>query len=273
MPTQTRHGKFEADPAYDEEKAISAEVEEARAYLERSLACIDRMENPTFRLICMFSLLDCLAQEQAGYPAGARNAKQAFCRFVLDHQKQCDYLECVEPVTLYYHVEDLIDETVWHPAFPPEKEISLGSLSGLYGEGVGSAGAKRKSQEILEYLEKKMGKDFAARKAEEHKMIALLYRMRSKAVHEMSGLGESRNFNKTLRPEVPYYRDVGRSYVQNEDWVSDEVIELVIPNAFIRRILADCIQGYLDDCIVNHRFPFGNNHMLRKPRLTWYDKD
>ena len=97
--------------------------------------------------------------------------------------------------------------------------------------------------------------------------------MRSKAVHEMSGLGENwRSEGKHHLPKEPYYRDVGRDYVQGEEWVSDNVIELVIPNVFVRNILADCIDGYLEDCSNDKRFPFSNNHMTRKPNLTWYDR-
>ena len=32
------------------------------------------------------------------------------------------------------------------------------------------------------------------------------------------------------------------------------------------------IDGYLSDCARNRRFPFSNNHMTRKPNLSWYDK-
>ena len=75
-----------------------------------------------------------------------------------------------------------------------------------------------------------------------------------------------------LRPTVPYYRDVGRGYVMDGNWVSDNVIELVFPNVFIRNILVDCINGYLEECKTNRHFPFSNNGITRKPNLTWYDK-
>ena len=109
--------------------------------------------------------------------------------------------------------------------------------------------------------------------AKEHQLIFLLYRMRNKAVHEMSGLGEIWHLEKKdVMPTEPYYRDVGRGYVQSGEWVSDDVIELVIPNVFVRNILADCIDGYIADCRENGHFPFSNNHMTRKHKLSWYDK-
>ena len=217
----------------------------------------------------MFAWIDCLAQEEANYPA---DSKTAFCQFVLKHQKQCDYMECVEPVTLYYHVEDLIDEVVLIPGFPPEKAISLEDIFLLSATPIETIIQGNKAQKILEYIERKCGTAFAAKKAKEHQLISLLYRMRSKAVHEMSGLGQSINGGLRDDPQVPFYRDIGRSYVHDGDWVSDDIIELTIPNIFVRNILADCFDGYLADCASNNHFPFSNNRMNRKHNLSWYDK-
>lgn len=268
MPIQTVQGKFEIDPAYDENKDLADTIGKVRSVLEKELACVDRIEDTTLQLINMFVMIDSLAQEQSNYP---RDSKNAFCQFVLKHQEQCDYLECVEPVTLYYRVENLIDEVEVYPGWPPEKAVSLDGLGYLYAVKVKDVLPKGKSQEILEYVEKKKGVEFAEKMAKDHQLISLLYRMRSKAVHEMSGLGESMNYHREFKPTEPYYRDVGRSYVQGENWVSDDVVELVIPNIFIRNILVDCIDGYLEDCRENKRFPFSNNHMTRRHRLSWYD--
>lgn len=272
MPKQTIHSKFEIDPAYDEEKSLVKRIEDSRTFLEKELAIIDCIEDITFQLICIFAMIDCLAQEQAAYPQESWAARKAFCQFVLKHQKQCDYLEEVEPITLYYRVEDLIDEVELIRGFPPEKEVSIDDLGYLYGERVKDILPKGKSNEILSYIEIKKGSDFRAKMEREHQLISLLYRMRSKAVHEMSGLGEMWHFEtKDKKPTEPYYRDVGRGYVIGDEVVSDNAIELVIPNIFVRSILADCIDGYLSDCREAKRFPFSNNHMTRKPNLTWYD--
>lgn len=269
MPEPKIHCKFEIDPNYDEEKALSKSIAEVRVFLEKKLACIDSIDDITMQAICLFSTLDCLAQEQANYPS---DSKTAFCQFVLKHQRQCDYLESVEPVTLYYHVEDLIEKAELLPGFPPEKVISLEDLGYLYGETVEAVLATGKSQQILDYIEKQQGAVFAEKKAKEHQMISLLYRMRSKAVHEMSGLGELSHDKGHYLPDVPYYRDVGRAYVLDGNWVYDDVAELVIPNSFLRKILVDCIDGYLSDCEKEKRFPFSNNRITRKHKLSWYDK-
>lgn len=84
--------------------------------------------------------------------------------------------------------------------------------------------------------------------------------------------GGSTSFIQHIMPQEPYYHDVAREYVLNGNVVSDDVYELVIPNAFIRNVLQDCVNGYLQECREQKRFPFDNNDMLRKHRLSWYNK-
>lgn len=267
MPEITNDGKFEIDSDYDWEQDLVKKIELARIFLAKELSEIDQITNPTMQLVCMFSLLDCLAQEEANYPW---DSKKAFCEFILAHQKQCDYLTGVEPVTLFYRVEDLIEKTVIIPGFPPEKVISVESL-GLNMCSARKAILSGKSQEIIAYISQKKGAEFAEKMGREHQLISLLYRMRSKAVHEMSSLGQCLWEHDRSSPTEPYYRDVGRAYVLNGDWVSDDVYELMIPNAFIRNILQDCVEDYLLKCGEEKRFPFANNSMTRKYRLSWYD--
>ena len=68
MPEITNHGKFEIDPAYNLEQDLAKEIELVRRFLETELAAVDQITDPTMQLICIFSLLDSLAQEHANYP-------------------------------------------------------------------------------------------------------------------------------------------------------------------------------------------------------------
>lgn len=270
MPEITIHGDFVIDPNYDAKAGLTRSIEESRRYLDEKIACIDTIADPTMQLICMFSMTDCLAQEWAGYPIG--DSKRAFCDFVLAHQKTYNYLDKVEPVTLYYRVEDLIGKSPLLPGFPPEKEVSLESLGYIDSRLVKDILYSGMSEEILNYIEKKKGPDFAAQKAKEHRLIELIYRMRSKATHEMAGLGQETVLKKQHHFMEPYYRDAGRLYVMDNKVVSDDVCELIIPNRFVQAILADCIDGYLTECRDKCREPFSNNGMTRKHLLSWYDR-
>lgn len=270
MPEITIHGDFKVDPNYDAATGLIRSIEESRRYLDKRVASIDTIKDPTLQLICMFSLIDCLAQEWAGYPI--RNFKGVFCDFVLAHQKTYDYLGKVEPVTLYYRIEDWIEKSPLLPGFPPEKEVSLESLGYIDSRLVKDVLPNGKADEILHYIAKKNGAVFAAQKAKEHRLIELIYRMRSKATHEMTGLGQETVLKKQYHFTEPYYRDVGRLYVLDDKVVSDNVCELVIPNSFIRIILDDCIDGYFSECREKCREPFSNDGITRKYLLSWYDK-
>ena len=269
MPEREILEKFKVYPTFDKEKYLLQEIEDARNFLNNELNIIDRIEDNTLQLICIFSLIDCLAQEYYNYPN--RESKQAFCDFVIKYQKQCDYLEQIEPVTLYYRVEDCIDTKVMIDGFPPEKEVSLENLGWLDAVLVKDILKSNKSEEISNYLKRKYSEGSVENVLHEHKLISLIYRMRSKAVHEMSGLGESFMKMIDVFPNEPYYRDVSRLYVYEGNVVSDDVFELVIPNKFLRNILSDCIEGYLEDCKIDKHSPFSNNNISRLYRLSWHD--
>ena len=270
MPKKYIEGKFEIDPNFDMKNYLEKRIEEIQNVFERQLKIIDGLEDSLFQLICMFSLRDCMAQEWDNYP----DKKQAdiFCDFLLAHQSSFDYLDKVEPITLYYHIEDLIEKESLIPGMPEEPVISLDSLGNLDLKYTKEIIETNKAEEILAYLRKKKGKAFAEKKEKEHRLIALLYRMRSKATHEMTGLGSEIGFHRQKNYTEPYYREVGRLYVENGNCVSDDICELVIPNNFIRALLEDCMNSYLSECRESNREPFSNDLMTRKHILSWYDK-
>ena len=109
MPDITVRGTFKPDPSYNHVGEVERSIQMMRKYLDNQLSIIDNIGDQTMQLICMSSLIDCLAQEWAGYPTG--KSKEALCKFVLQHQSKYDYLDGVEPVTLHYHVEDSIKES------------------------------------------------------------------------------------------------------------------------------------------------------------------
>ena len=68
MLTQTKRENFEIDPAYNEENALFERINEVRDALYEELACVDVIKNMTLQKICLFSMIDQLAQEHADYP-------------------------------------------------------------------------------------------------------------------------------------------------------------------------------------------------------------
>lgn len=270
MQEKLIEGKFEIDPNFNMVAYVDNRIEETRNEFNRQLKIVESVDDDMLQLVCMFSMIDCMAQEWDNY--SERKQSDIFCDFVLAHQKSYDYLNKVEPITLYYRVEDLIEKKVLIPGMPEERVVSLESLGYLDLRLTKDIVNTSKAEEILEYLQKTHGAQYADKKAKEHRVVALLYRMRSKATHEMTGLGSEIRFHKRENYTEPYYRDIGRMYVENGNIVSDDVCELVIPNVFVRTILEECIASYLSECKEQNRDPFSHNLMTRKHILSWYDK-
>ena len=259
--------KFIRDPNFDEEASLMQRIEEFKTFFEKQIQCIRNIEDATMQAICICAFIDSLAQESEGYP---REHKPAFYNFVRRHQKRCEYLEAIDPITLFYRVESLINESVLVDGFLSKKTINIEDMGVSFGMTMKDIINKGKAEEILWYVKNKKGVDIAQKYAEDHRLISLIYKMRSKAVHEMSGIGRSIKALDGDLPNEPYYMDIDRMDVDGEYIVAKNIIELVIPNSFLFNILKDCVDGYLSDCELNRRKPFSNN-IKRKCHLSWYD--
>lgn len=260
MPDKKILGQLKMRQDYILNDDVQHCVELLRSEFRAKIEHIDSLPERSLQLLCMFSLIDCLAQEWSAYTY-SKKSSDIFCDFVLSHQKRYDYLDMIEPVTLFYHTEEKIIDA-----------ISLDSLGPLGMRPVKDILSLSKSDEIIQHLKKTVGEKYANTKAKEHRLITLIYRMRSKIAHEITGLGVEQFSYKDFKIAEPYYNDVSRLYDDENNIVSDDIYELVIPNCFIRDILIDCIDGYLTECITQSRLPFENNHISRRHLLSWYDK-
>ena len=270
MPEKEILGKYTPDPQFDRAAMVANRADKVRASFEDTVAQIDAITDRELQLLCMFSLIDCMAQEWANYPS--KGEQDVFCDFVLKHQTKYDYLNEIDPVTLYYDVEDEIGfETPW-PGFPPVKRVSLISpwLKSVtkFTEFVHLG----KADEIAQELRRTKPEEYVSRKLERHRLIRLIYRLRSKVTHELSALGDEHPLLKLYQRGEPYYREVGRKYIEDGNVVSDHVYELIIPNDFIREITLDCMDHYLMECVENDHAPLENNSFMRRFRITWYDR-
>ncbi len=266
-------GKYIPDPHFDHAAMVANRVDKVRTHFEEIVAQIDAITDRELQLLCMFSLIDCMAQEWANYPPPKTKSEQdVFCDFVLKHQTKYDYLNEIDPITLYYDVEDEIGFEDPLPGFPPIKCVTLISpwLRSVtkFAEFVHF----KKVDEIAQELRKTKSEEHVTRKLERHRLIRLIYRLRSKVTHEMSALGDEHPLMKPYQSGEPYYREVGRKYIEDGNVVSDHVYELIIPNVFIREIMLDCMDHYLTECAENDHAPFENNSFMRRFRITWYDR-
>ena len=279
MPKQKILGTYKVREDIDESEIIKAKIEEARSYLKKKLEEANSIQNQCYKNICMFSLIDSLAQEYADYPT--QDAQKTFCDFVIKYQDRYSYLGKVEPVTLFYDYEPYIREIERHPELrdivpelcSKEKEISLMDLRLEDEKKVEEIIDSDKAKELLNLIERDYGVNTAEKFKKRHTLINLLYKMRSKSVHELSRMGGANNWEIQAGYDEPFYRDMSRIYTSNGNIVSDNIFELVFPSGFIYNLAANVIGNYLSECDKQQRLPFENNSNFRRDvTYTWNDK-
>lgn len=252
-------------------------VLEAREYLLNELEEARALSNPGFQRICMFAIIDSLAQEHAGYTV--EGSKKIFCDFVNGFQDEYDYLKRVEPITLYYDYENKINEVIENQelydfdptVFLPMKEVNLDDIDDLNGKKVEEVIKTEKADEILELIEKQESIEVRRKYEINHSFIALLYKMRSKVVHELSTLGSEGRWEDNSEP---YYQMTLYPDLEGNIETFYEIYELIIPNKFIYNLAKSCIINYLDYCYDTVHLPFGKNNMIyRRVYATWNDKE
>lgn len=278
MPEKKRIEKFKTKDDFDESAYVQDKIEEARDFFHKSLDEAYNNDNKVFKTISIFSLIDCLAQEYANYPS--RDTAKVFCDFVLKFQDKYDYLDKVEPVTLFYDYEDNIEKIIRYPELidiepslcKPELEISLSKLRLRDETPVKKVIDSSFLDELLKIIERDKGDKIANRYSNQHTLIRLLYKMRSKAVHELSHIGGETKWERADGFNEPFYRDLTRLYVDEGYIVRDKVYELVIPSKFLYDLAQNVIDNYLKHCVDTQSLPFKNNNKYkRKVMITWND--
>jgi hypothetical protein len=236
---------------------IDLRIAEIQKHYEDRIESIRNINEKYFQLLCYFSLLDSLAQEYSNYSQEKEHKKFAF--FILEFQKKWDFLEHIDPVTLYYDVQEYLDDSFNLDSLT-EGNVYLPSY--LIKSGM--------TEKIVDSLEAKGVQKIEIYKTK-HRYVNLLFKMRSKISHELSapssvspmGLGEAE--------PIPYYMSVSRVYNIDENIIKDDIWELAVPVEFIEQLLRECLGNYLDFCKETQRDPFSNNKFERKFRLAWYD--
>ena len=236
---------------------LNFRIDEVCRHFEKKIESIKVIDDKRLQLLCLFALIESLAQEYSGYSRGMEGQK--FTKFVSEFQNKWDFLEQIDPVTLYYdvyeHLDDdinldfMIDGSVYRPMEVIESEMA---------------------DKIIAYLELKMIPNIDTYKRR-HTYVNLLYKLRSKLSHELSTPGSNIPLRFGESEPLPYYISVSRLYSMNGEIVQDSIWELVVPVEFIEQLLKECLKNYLKFCEESERDPFLNNKFERKFRLAWYD--
>ncbi len=166
-------------------------------------------------------------------------------------------LEAVDPVTLFYRVEDIVSPKV--------------NLNNLVDDEIYFPNYKILSDKVVEIqneLIKQKGKEYTEKKLKEHQYVDLLYRMRCRLSHEFSAPRVS--YGKVI--DEPNYINCSRQYVSGGRLVNDEVWYLLFPISFVKDLCLNCFENYLDYCLKEHIPPNKNNGFDRLCELSWHSR-
>ena len=223
---------------------MSKALEMTKEWASKNIELAYQNENPNFSNILMLAIIDCFAQAQYNYPP-PNKSKDAFREFVLCHShKHGKALSEVCPVTLHY---DYFDPN-------NDKELSLvpGRLY-LYND----ADLVALANTLINQLPEHKRKDAIKR----HQYIELLYKLRSKLVHELNPLGTPVEFVSNY----PAIVQGENYYTKKSQWT------LRFPKDFIYDITKEVILDRIADCSKSGTLPFPLTNEQRRCELSWYD--
>ena len=151
-------------------------------------------------------------------------------------------------------------------------EVSIDDLGPLDGQKVSEVIRTNKAEEILTVIRREEGRKEAKNYRRNHRLIHLIYKMRSKAVHELSRMGNENKWEIEDGRDEPFYRDMVRLYEFEGNIVSEDFYELVIPNRFIYNLTQNTLSNFFDYCLKEQRLPLENrSNFKRAVDLTWRD--
>lgn len=143
---------------------VNDTVNDWRKYLNEVIDQLENVLSKQVRLLCYFLLMESIAQDIAHYPD--RGQQKTFIDFVLKYQTMYSYLELIDPVTFFYHVEKYFDNAVDLSDFiegsnyrPKDRLI------------------RDKAVLIREALSEIVGEEKAHNIANKHRYVDLLYRL------------------------------------------------------------------------------------------------
>lgn len=210
--------------------------EEIREYINDLVSDIEKMDYYENKVGCLYSVMDSFAQEYFKYPS--YGSKNTFCDFILKfaNKDKYNFLELLDPVTLIYDICNTpikLDELAEANIYVPN------------------------SSSIRKLCNRKEIKDAEEKDKKRHKYIELIYKNRSKIIHEGNSAGLIRvktenNYN------TPIYLDC------SSHW------RLLFPYTFLKELFLDCINNYLIEQEKLGLDPFENN-INRKSFYAFYD--
>lgn len=229
---------------------VETKVRNIRANIKTYTEAIDSIENILFRKICLFSVTEQFAQDAFREQNSGNSIK--FCDFIEKYSGERK-LSDLDPVTLFYNFRSDLSEwdeqdelitTICNPCNSPV----------FYDEKYIEECVSKIKQSLL-------SKNKCTDKFYKHKYSRLIYKYRSKLMHEFCS--PSTEWLDEQEYDKLFYTT--KSIITSED--IRPMCELRIPYNFLKRIFLASINAYLDECIEQGNRPFADS----KQYLSWYE--
>lgn len=226
-------------------KKNNLRIEEIKEFVENKFTIIDNIEDMSFKHLCLFSLIECFAQEYSNYN---KNNTENFTNFINIFANN-PLLEKHDPVTLYYMYNKKINNSEFNLDYLYD---SITNYPELDWSGISVLPNTNKIIKICEDNNLDIKR---------HKYINLIYKWRSKFSHEMSA--PSTIFNSMQEYNAPTYYELSQLLKES----NNSSVHLIFPYLFLRNLFKQAINQYIIYCETEEIDPFKNS----KNYLSWYE--
>lgn len=236
--------------------------------ISKQLVDIACLKSHILREVCLFSIIEGLAQDYSNYPKN--HDQDVFVDYLLEFNKSHTFLKEIDPVTLYYRVE------AYFSAKDREKfETKLDDILRFNRMDINSVINNHLVEEIFSYLGKNITEYQALELKKQHRFVNLMYRLRCKLSHENQSPGGTGQYQTSLVGELPYYERMSLVFRKEADEAPTKRIywQLVMSEKFLVDALNSCLENHLEDCKKRGVRPFENNASRVSMFMSWYDPD
>ncbi len=219
-------------------------INEIKKYYSELIDTVDKVEDNYFRIILYYSLIDSFAQEYSNFN---KNTSESFRKFISDFNTDYYFLNSIDPIYMYYDNFSVFEKNGFdiNNYLSPYSFYTISEINNMI--------PVNEMKNIL------LQNGMAGEKILRYGYLSMLYKMRSKLVHELSNpAGFGKMDVKSNEPKCVFITVIGIA----EYW------KWVIPASFIRELLIHTMNNYLEYCLKKDRDPFENNIQSQRELLS-----
>lgn len=269
-----------------EKEAVENSIQLIKRIVTNQICDISRLCDLTLQELCLFSILESLAQDYAGYVSDIN--QDTFTDFVLKFCSGISNLEEMDPVTFYYRIRSSITMRIQTDANPGdciipslminlERRLRLVISSNLnnFAPVINDKVIGNILGKVLDELKKPDYKCDVDMLIKQHRIVDLMYRLRCKLSHENQSSGGTGALSPLWEETVPFYINSVAIYTVagTNNLEKQNRMQLIMPVGFVKKVLEYCLHNYMEYCRISNVSPYYRNSLGRQHFLSWYDSD